>query len=118
MKFTNKISIAFLLFTGIPLAGSADPVDVSPVSDFQLVIRQSGGELGSVNFVFGRGDDVTFFSNIDDIGTWSESEGGVRVGTLNPGSENKSVIVGVCAGGECEVSDGISFTSLVGVDAD
>lgn len=116
-RLLRTVSVSFL-FAAAPVLTFAEPIDDSPISDFQLVIRQSGGELAGVNFVFGRGEDVTFFSNIDEIGTWTESEGGIRVGTLNPGSENTSVIVGVCAGGECDVSEGISFTSRVGVGLD
>lgn len=111
-------SVLALSMTAWP--ASAEPADSpamdGPISGFQLVVGQSAGEVSSINFAFGRGADVQFFSNIEDLATWQDGDGGIRMGVLNEGAGESSVILGVCSGDQCEVARGVSFTSDVGTD--
>lgn len=67
-----------------------------------------------------QGTDVKFFSNLDDLSIeWDadSAEGDpIRTGTYTPDNNGNTVMLGVCAGGKCDVSVGGGFTTLVGND--
>lgn len=108
----RKFGLATALLLCFPAISLADR---GVVNEFQLIIRQTGDNISSLNMAFGHGTEVTFFSNMDaDDVTWADTDGPIRTGTLNSNVRNKPVVLGVCADGKCEVSNGLYFTSPVG----
>ena len=94
-------------------AAYADDAPAQVANELQLIIQQSGGVVTGLNMAMGRGEDVQFFSNIDESTTWIGEDGPIRTGTYTP-QDGNGVVLGVCAGGKCDISQGMSFTTQVG----
>lgn len=96
-------------------AAGADPVSSQATSGFQMIIHQSEGVTTGINMAIGYGTDVRFFSNIEEQLNvdWEDGTSAIRAGTFTP-SDGKTVVLGVCSGGECKVSGGLAFTTQVG----
>lgn len=113
MKVLYIAVSTFLLTT---LAATAQDAPAGPGGAFQLIIHKSGDQLKSINFASGHGTDVKFFSNLQDGDiSWhsGDQDDPVRTGTYSPNG-NHNVVLGVCAGGNCDVSGAGGFTSMVG----
>ena len=94
---------------------NAEGIPTGATGEFQMIILQNDGDLTGINIAVGQGEDVRFFSNVETLDIeWNEEGGAIKTGTF--ASENaSSVVLGVCAGGNCQVSGGLSFTTPVGI---
>jgi hypothetical protein len=93
----------------------AEGIPIGTTGEFQMIVLQNDGDLTGINIAVGQGEDVRFFSNVETLDIeWNEEGGAIKTGTF--ASENaSSVVLGVCAGGNCQVSGGLSFTTPVGI---
>ena len=115
------IYVAVFTFLISTLSVGAEDATPGSKGAFRLIIHKSGNYLKNINMASGHGADVQFFSNLDDLSIdWdadSEEGGPVRTGTYTPANNGNTVVLGVCAGGTCDVSRGGSFTTQVGNDS-
>jgi len=107
------MAITFILASASSIG--AEDAPTGAIGGFQMIVLQNDGDLTGINIAIGQGKDVRFFSNVDTLDVeWTEEEGAIKTGTF--ASENaSSVVLGVCAGGNCQVSGGLSFTTPVGI---